>query len=180
MEEDLQELRHPKARFKKPVDVGIFTFGQAQQAEPRVPHLPEAKRLRPDQDDVATPQASDRPDDNPRSIMPNPSEDITFPGTLKISAEIKNRRMHKNLAHPRPAELKRLLAMNGISDQRIHTAVESMSCDTCNRTKGAIQARSKWRDGRRWSFPIRRQSPDGHLLLQRSDRSKPYDPWGHL
>ena len=138
IEEDLQELRHPKARFKKPVDVGIFMFGQARQAEPHASHPPEAKRLRPDQDDTATTQASDRPDDNPRSIMPNPSEDITFPDTLKISAEIKNslRRMHKNLAHPRPAELKRLLAMNGISDQRIHTAVESMSCDTCNRTKG--------------------------------------------
>ncbi|CAK8994745.1 Pentatricopeptide repeat-containing protein [Durusdinium trenchii] len=136
IEEDLQELRHPKARFKKPVDVGIFMFGQARQAEPHASHPPEAKRLRPDQDDTATTQASDRPDDNPRSIMPNPSEDITFPDTLKISAEIKNslRRMHKNLAHPRPAELKRLL--DGISDQRIHTAVESMSCDTCNRTKG--------------------------------------------
>ena len=130
IEEDLSELRHPKARFKKPVQLAIFMFGQGQ---------PDAERPR-DQASASHEAAQPPPSENdPRKLVPPPpGEEISFPLELKIPAEIKNaiRRMHQNLGHPKPAELKKLLALNGVNNQAIYTAVEHLRCNSCERTKG--------------------------------------------
>ncbi|CAK9030852.1 Pentatricopeptide repeat-containing protein [Durusdinium trenchii] len=130
IEEDFSELRHPKARFKKPVQLAIFMFGQGQ---------PDAERPR-DQASASHEAAQPPPSENdPRKLVPPPpGEEISFPLELKIPAEIKNaiRRMHQNLGHPKPAELKKLLALNGVNNQAIYTAVEHLRCNSCERTKG--------------------------------------------
>ena len=147
-EEDLKLLRHPRARFKKPVQLAIFMFGHVNEPPP------EAKRPRlqgPQQPDIETPPDSSQPSmalqpqpiqqrspDYPLQIIPRPAEDITFPQHIKLPAEIKLavRRLHKNMGHPRPAELKKLLGMNGVRNQTIYTAIDNMKCNSCERTKG--------------------------------------------
>ncbi|CAK9087481.1 unnamed protein product [Durusdinium trenchii] len=130
IEEDLSELRHPKARFKKPVQLAIFMFGQGQ---------PDAERPR-DRISASHEAAQPPPSENDlrKLVPPPPGDEISFPSELKIPAEIKNaiRRMHQNLGHPKPAELKKLLALNGVNNQAIYTAVEHLRCNSCERTKG--------------------------------------------
>ena len=144
IEEDLGKLRHPRARFTKPVQLAIFMFGQ-NNAEAEV--TPSPKRPRPDpspgnQDPQQfQPQElhpSHAQEDDPLRLVRKDDDEITFPPELKLTAEIKLavKRMHKNLGHPRAAELKKLLALNGVSNQAIYSAVEGMKCNSCERTKG--------------------------------------------
>ncbi|CAK9085324.1 Pentatricopeptide repeat-containing protein [Durusdinium trenchii] len=70
--------------------------------------------------------------------LAKPTEEITFPADLKIPAEVKTavRRLHKNLGHPHATELKKMLAMNGVKNSTIYTAVDSMRCNACDRARG--------------------------------------------
>ena len=143
--EDLQELRHPRARFKKPVHIAIFMFGRAQD-------IPHTARPRGSQHQQATaedaqdplqglPQDQQPPDgqpeDNPLRLVPLEEKEIQFASDAKISPEIKLalRRLHKNLGHPSTPELKKLLAMNGVRNQAVYSALDHMKCNSCERTR---------------------------------------------
>ena len=62
---------------------------------------------------------------------------MSFPGLEKVSSEIKRavKRLHKNMGHPHPAELKKLLALNGVKNESIFTAIDKLHCESCARTK---------------------------------------------
>ena len=144
IEEDLGKLRHPRARFTKPVQLAIFMFGQ-NSAEAEV--TPSYKRPRADPSPGTQDPQQFQPqelhplqaqEDDPLRLVRKDDDEITFLPELKLTAEIKLavKRMHKNLGHPRAAELKKLLALNGVSNQAIYSAVEGMKCNSCERTKG--------------------------------------------
>ena len=115
IEEDLQLLRHPKARFRKPVEVGIFMFGTHIAPQPEQPEQAQAEQ-------AAASQAAAEEND-PLRRLAKPTEEITFPADLNIPAEVKTavRRLHKNLGHPHATELTKMLAMNGVKNSSIYT-----------------------------------------------------------
>ncbi|CAK9008829.1 unnamed protein product [Durusdinium trenchii] len=129
--EDLAELRFPKGRFQKPVNIGIFWFGLAlpieQQAQPSVEVQPP----------VEPPPPPDTVDDNPLHRVGMDEMDISFPHDRKYDQSTKTvvSRLHRNLGHPPATELKKLLAMNGIKNQTILAAVDDMTCASCQRTR---------------------------------------------
>ena len=120
--EDLSDVRHPRARFRKPVNIGIFFFGHA-----------EASQQAPQQGQDLQPQ-----DDDPQSIIAHNVDGISFPKLPGLSPQLKTilSRLHRNLGHPHANELKKMLAMNGIKDQRLYDAVEALTCESCLRVKG--------------------------------------------
>ncbi|CAK9013314.1 Integrase catalytic domain-containing protein [Durusdinium trenchii] len=129
--EDLAELRFPKGRFQKPVNIGIFWFGLAlpieQQAQPSVEVQPP----------VEPPPPPDTVDDNPLHRVGMDEMDISFPHDRKYDQSTKTvvSRLHRNLGHPPATELKKLLAMNGIKNQTILAAVDDMTCASCQRAR---------------------------------------------
>lgn len=65
VEEDLADIRHPRARFRKPVDIGVFYYGYADADHPTAPP-------------AATDDQGLREDD-PRSIISHNYDGISFP-----------------------------------------------------------------------------------------------------
>lgn len=127
--EDLSDVRHPRGRFRKPVNFAIFFFGQAEAATDSMQQQPDSSQQQPDS----------VPPDNPQLqlISPPESTGIHFAPELRLTQEVKTAisRLHKNLGHPPAAELKKLLAMQGVRDDHLLRAVEGLRCDTCLRTK---------------------------------------------
>ena len=114
--EDLADTRHPKFRFAKPVRTAIFFFGYAEEDEQPL---------------------QEQPVDDPKLLV-NVGSGYSFKAGTRFSTEVKTAviRLHRNMGHPHPSDLKKLLAMNGVRNQQIHDAVESLQCDSCLRTKG--------------------------------------------
>ena len=115
--EDLAQTRHPRARFAKPVRLGIFFFGYAEAEE----------------------QDHQQPEDDPSQLVGYSNvPGFSFSKGVKISAEVRSAvvRLHRNLGHPHASDLKKLLAMNGIKNQQVLDAVDALECDSCIRTKG--------------------------------------------
>ena len=125
--EDLSDVRHPRARFRKPVNIGIFFFGHA-----------EASRQAPEQEQAQQQQDVVTIDDDPQSIIAHNADGISFPKLPGLSPQLKTilSRLHRNLGHPHANELKKMLAMNGIKDQKLYDAVEALTCESCLRVKG--------------------------------------------
>lgn len=123
--EDLEDIRFPKGRFKKPVNYGIFFFGYMNDPKQQ-PSAPSS-----------LPPQLEPPQDNPIARIDHHLHDINFPFDKKYTQETKTvvARLHRNLGHPQPSELKKLLAMNGINNQDILAAVEDMKCGACERTR---------------------------------------------
>jgi hypothetical protein len=128
VEEDLAEVRHPRAKFRKPVNIGIFFFGHAQ---PPVQQPPSS------QPSSVQPPLEPREDD-PQVIVASNVQGITFPKMPGLPRDVKTAlaRLHRNLGHPHANELKKMIAMNGIKDQKIYDAIEGLHCDSCVRVKG--------------------------------------------
>ena len=127
--EDLSDVRHPRGRFKKPVNFAIFLFGQAENEIDNTPPLP---------DPLQHPHEPMPSDDPQLQLIPPPEQTgISFAPELRLSPEVKTAisRLHKNLGHPPAAELKKLLAMQGVRDDHLLRAVEGLRCETCLRTK---------------------------------------------
>ncbi len=122
--EDLGELRYPRSRFIKPVRLAIFIFGFARQEQ---------------QDNApATEPVDEELPEDPALLQGRATSDgMSFPGLEKVSSEIKRavKRLHKNMGHPHPAELKKLLTLNGVRNQSIFTAIDKLHCESCARTK---------------------------------------------
>ena len=117
------------------VQFAIFMFGRASPDQrPQTSTTPTAAAEHAPAAEQTTPTM----DDHPRNIIQAPDEEIPFPPELKLPSSIKTaiKRTHKNLGHPRPAELKKLLALNGVNNQSIYAAVEGLRCHSCERTKG--------------------------------------------
>ena len=129
-QEDLQDVRHPRGRFIKPVNIGVFFIGAA--ADPN---------LEPYQREEAPPPVDNVDDDPHHALIKASHPDISFPHGPKMSTATRTAvcRLHKNLGHPRPQELKKLLAMNNVKDQTIYDAVDKMICESCERTKGPLR-----------------------------------------
>lgn len=136
-QEDLHDVRHPRGRFSKPVHIGIFFIGAS--SDPNLDPYPQG-----DPGPV---------DDNPQHALQHAQHpDISFPNGPKMTTAMRTAvcRLHKNLGHPRPQELKKLLAMNNVKDQVIYDAVDKLVCDSCERTKGPLRP------------PLGRAPPDGY------------------
>ena len=121
-------MRHPRAKFRKPVNIGIFFFGHAQ---PPVQQPPSS------QPSSVQPPLEPREDD-PQVIVASNVQGITFPKMPGLPRDVKTAlaRLHRNLGHPHANELKKMIAMNGIKDQKIYDAIEGLHCDSCVRVKG--------------------------------------------
>ena len=128
--EDLTDIRYPKGRFQKPVNIGIFFFGMA--------HSPQQG---PDQQQPQPASVQPHVEDNPIARADFLDRDITFPENKDYNNDTKNivTRLHKNLGHPPAAELKKLLAMNGVSNQKILAAVDDLICGSCKRTRAPLK-----------------------------------------
>ena len=127
--EDLSDVRHPRGRFRKPVNFAIFLLGQADASSDSTPPRPDSLQQPPD---------SLPPDDPQLQLIPPPEHTgIQFAPELRLTQEVKTAisRLHKNLGHPPAAELKKLLAMQGVRDDHLLRAVEGLRCETCLRTK---------------------------------------------
>jgi len=109
VEEDLADVRHPRANFRKPVNIGIFFFGYATPSS----HGNQPVSARPDGQPLQGPA-----EDDPQAIVAHNTEGITFPRMPGLSQDVKTllSRLHRNLGHPHNNELKKMLAMNGIKD----------------------------------------------------------------
>jgi hypothetical protein len=96
---------------------------------------------------MATPPEQEQPEnlsadpiapreDNPHHLMNHADKEVSFPPNKHYDNDTKTAvsRLHRNLGHPPAAELKKLLAMNGIRKQKIIMAVEDMVCSSCQRT----------------------------------------------
>jgi hypothetical protein len=127
VEEDLADIRHPRAKFRKPVNIGVFFFGYA--AADRKPDSAQPEMQHPQREPV---------EDDPQVIVASNTTGISFPKMPGLSQDIKTAlsRLHRNLGHPHANELKKMLAMNGIKDQKIYDAIESLTCESCLRVKG--------------------------------------------
>eukprot|EP00435_Cladocopium_sp_Y103_P039269 s577_g10.t1 len=125
--EDLGDLRFPKGRFHRPVNIGVFWFGMATS-----PH--EAQQDQPQADPPLR-------EDNPQHAIDINDKEISFPPDKHYDNDTKTvvSRLHRNLGHPPAAELKKLLAMNGIRNQKIIMAVEDMVCSSCQRTRTPVK-----------------------------------------
>ena len=134
VEEDLAGIRHPRARFRKPVNIGVFFFGYATSIS-GPSSMDQPSQPPPGQPDELAVQYGE---DDPQMIVASNQEGISFPKMHGLSPDIKNAitRLHRNLGHPHANELKKMLAMNGIKDQLIYDAVEGLRCEACVRTKG--------------------------------------------
>ena len=99
--EDLSDVRHPRGRFRKPVNFAIFLFGQAEAATDSTTQQPDSVQQQPDS----------LPPDNPQLQLVSPPEStgIHFAPELRLTQEVKTAisRLHKNLGHPPAAELKK-------------------------------------------------------------------------
>ena len=128
--EDLTDIRYPKGRFQKPVNIGIFFFGMA--------HSPQQE---PDQQQPQPASVQPHVEDNPIARADFLDRDITFPENKDYNNDTKNivTRLHKNLGHPPAAELKKLLAMNGVSNQKILAAADDLICGSCKRTRAPMK-----------------------------------------
>ncbi len=121
----MAQVLHPRGRFHKPVNLAAFYFGYAETEEDY--NLPEAPA-----------EAQGEVEDDPRlRVIPNGQSGIHFPDRLRLPDEVKTAvsRLHRNLSHPPAAELKKMLAMNGIKDQNILSAVDNFQCDVCDRNR---------------------------------------------
>ena len=129
VEEDLADVRHPRAKFRKPVNIGIFFFGYATPSS----HANQPVSARPDGQPLQEPA-----EDDPQAIVAHNTEGITFPRMPGLSQDVKTllSRLHRNLGHPHNNELKKMLAMNGIKDQKVYDAVEALTCESCLRVRG--------------------------------------------
>eukprot|EP00435_Cladocopium_sp_Y103_P043056 s176_g12.t1 len=125
--EDLSDVRHPRKRFRKHVNIGIFFFEHA-----------EASQQAPQQEQVQQQPDVVNIDDDPQSIIAHNADGISFPKLPGLSPQLKTilSRLHRNLGHPHANELKKMLAMNGIKDQKLYDAVEALTCESCLRVKG--------------------------------------------
>jgi len=77
-------------------------------------------------------------EDDPQVIVASNVQGITFPKMPGLPRDVKTAlaRLHRNLGHPHANELKKMIAMNGIKDQKIYDAIEGLHCDSCVRVKG--------------------------------------------
>ena len=87
-------------------------------------------------------QGAETADDDPQSILAHNTDGISFPKMNGLSSRLKSilSRLHRNLGHPHASDLKKMLAMNGIKDQKIYDAVEALTCESCLRVKGPSHA----------------------------------------
>ena len=123
--EDLAQVLHPRGRFHKPVNLAVFFFGYAETEEDD--NLPEAPA-----------EVQEEVEDDPRRrVVQTGQSGIHFPDRLRLPDVVKTAvsRLHRNLSHPPATELKKMLAMNGIKDQNILSAVDNLQCDVCDRNK---------------------------------------------
>lgn len=129
VEEDLADVRHPRAKFRKPVNIGIFFFGYTTPSS----HANQPVSARPDGQPLQEPA-----EDDPQAIVAHNTEGITFPRMPGLSQDVKTllSRLHRNLGHPHNNELKKMLAMNGIKDQKVYDAIEALTCESCLRVRG--------------------------------------------
>lgn len=117
--EDLAQTRHPRARFAKPVKIGIFFFGYAEASDGD--------------------EGVQQPEDDPSQLVGYSNvPGFTFKKGIRISPEVRTAviRLHRNLGHPHASDLKKMLTMNGIKNQQVLDAVDALECDSCIRTKG--------------------------------------------
>ena len=122
-QEDIGEVRHPRARFRKPVHFAVFFYGYEGGQQP-------AQARHADGDD--------RLQDDPQQRREQHLDvEITFPGRTPVPQEVKTivSRLHRNLGHPRAAELKKILSLNAIKNPSIYEAVERLMCVSCERTR---------------------------------------------
>jgi hypothetical protein len=106
------------------MNIGIFWFGMALSPD-RLPELSQPA------------SSSQHPEDDPLKRADIRNSDITFKNSINYGADLKTlvARMHRNLGHPPSTELKKLMAMNGISSQKVLSAVDDLVCASCLRTR---------------------------------------------
>ena len=68
VEEDLADIRHPRAKFRKPVNIGVFFFGYA--AADRKPESAQPEMQHPPREPV---------EDDPQVIVASNTTGISFP-----------------------------------------------------------------------------------------------------
>ena len=118
-QEDIGEVRHPRARFRKPVHYAVFFYGYQDEHERQA-------------------DGQEQPSEDPQLRRDHMQDiEISFPGRTPLTQEVKTTvsRLHRNLGHPRAAELKKILAMNAVKNPAIYEAVERLTCVSCERTR---------------------------------------------
>ena len=143
--EDLSDVHHPRGRFPKPVQVGIFFYGYGDPEEDDIEapaSMGDAEPAPPDQrpHEVQPQPYEVQPlteDDPRRQIQLSPPHGIHFKPGTKISQEMKHMlsRVHRNMGHPSAGELKNMLSMSGARDPALFAAIDGVTCDTCERTR---------------------------------------------
>ena len=138
--EDLSEIHLPRSRFKSPVELGIFWYGYPNEIDEQL-GIPAAEAMIRDQ----------LPVDDAGTLLPTTStptttneifhDEIAFPNVSGIDRSIKVSvsRMHKNLGHLPPAEMLKLLAMNGITSDQVIKCIKAMQCAACLRSRGPLR-----------------------------------------
>ncbi|CAK9056884.1 Heat shock protein sti1-like, partial [Durusdinium trenchii] len=139
IEEDLGKLRHPRARFTKPVQLAIFMFGQnnaeaevTPSASKRPRSDPSLGTQDPQQFQPQELHPSQSQEDDPLRLVRKDADEITFPPELKLTAEIKLavKRMHKNLGLPDQTAVRDVKGTNylvlGIIDEVTHLHVGTL------------------------------------------------------
>ena len=131
--EDLGQVRHPRSRFRKSVRTAVFFYGYADS-----PHSQQETSTSTDRPPDSSPHqpSSAQPSDNPHNQMIE-EKGFSWPRFSKVTQDIRRlvTRLHRNLGHPEAAEMKKLLAMNGIRDDHILRGVDEMVCHSCQRVK---------------------------------------------
>ena len=127
--EDLSDVHFPRGRFEAPVDIAVFFFGYPQTADEDIGIPGEEAHLH-DQDPEQQLQR-----ENPTKEVFH--DEIFFPNASNIDRSIKAAvaRMHKNMGHLPPAEILKLLALNGITSDQVIKATKAMVCSACQRAK---------------------------------------------
>ena len=126
--EDLADVHFPRSRFPRPVEVAIFFYGYPEETDESMGIPGEEQKI--------------LDDNNPQKFEDPTKEifhhEISFPNTSGIDRTIKTSvaRMHRNMGHLPPAEMIKLLALNGITGDHIIKCIKAMRCDACLRSKG--------------------------------------------
>lgn len=138
--EDLSELHLPRSRFKAPVELGIFWYGYPNEID-EDQGIPAEEAMMRDNvsfDESGTIQPLSLPVNQNTEIY---HDEITFANSSGIDRAIKVSvsRMHKNLGHLPPAEMLKLLAMNGITSDQVIKCIKTMKCAACSRARGPLR-----------------------------------------
>ena len=135
--EDLSDVHHPRGRFPKAVQLGIFFYGYGSADDPAPQEAEPLANPQPGHDQRPDEVQPPTDDDPRRQIQLTPPHGISFKPGIRINAEMKQMlsRVHRNMGHPSPGELKNMLAMSGARDPNLMAAIDGMTCDTCERTR---------------------------------------------